>query len=94
MRVPGRFEEHECTFITWPCENTELDQNFDVIFGNSILHHLDSENAANSLHNLLNKNGRFLFLEPLGYNPLILPIILSALSFQFIFPSFLSIFFA
>ena len=24
-RVPGRFEEHECTFITWPCENSDLE---------------------------------------------------------------------
>jgi len=26
MRVPGRFEEHECTFITWPCF-TDLEIN-------------------------------------------------------------------
>ncbi|SVB09299.1 uncharacterized protein METZ01_LOCUS162153, partial [marine metagenome] len=24
-RVPGRFEEHECTFITWPCANSDLE---------------------------------------------------------------------
>ena len=27
MKVPGRFEEHECTFITWPCF-TDLEINF------------------------------------------------------------------
>ncbi len=27
MRVPGRFEEHECTFITWPCF-TDLEINY------------------------------------------------------------------
>ena len=27
MRTPGRFEEHECTFITWPCF-TDLEINF------------------------------------------------------------------
>ena len=26
MRVPGRFEDHECTFITWPCF-TDLEVN-------------------------------------------------------------------
>ena len=26
MRVPGRFEDHECTFITWPCF-TDLEIN-------------------------------------------------------------------
>ena len=24
-RVPGRFEEHECTFITWPCLASDLE---------------------------------------------------------------------
>jgi len=24
-RVPGRFEEHECTFITWPCLSSDLE---------------------------------------------------------------------
>ena len=25
-KVPGRFEKHECTFITWPCEgDSELE---------------------------------------------------------------------
>ena len=34
MRVPGRFEDHECTFITWPC-STDLEiDNFEkeIIF--------------------------------------------------------------
>ena len=25
FKVPGRFEEHECTFITWPCKNSDLE---------------------------------------------------------------------
>ena len=29
-RVPGRFEEHECTFITWPCLSSDLEiANFE-----------------------------------------------------------------
>ena len=24
-RVPGRFEQHECTFITWPCLTSDLE---------------------------------------------------------------------
>ena len=29
-RVPGRFEEHECTFITWPCSSSDLEiANFE-----------------------------------------------------------------
>ena len=29
MRVPGRFEEHECTFITWPCFTDLEIKNFE-----------------------------------------------------------------
>ena len=25
FKVPGRFEEHECTFITWPCSSSDLE---------------------------------------------------------------------
>ena len=29
-QVPGRFEEHECTFITWPCSSSDLEiANFE-----------------------------------------------------------------
>ena len=34
MRVPGRFEIHDCTFITWPCF-TDLEINHfenEIIF--------------------------------------------------------------
>jgi Peptidylarginine deiminase and related enzymes len=29
MKVPGRFEEHECTFITWPCFTDLEIENFE-----------------------------------------------------------------
>jgi len=39
-RVPGRFEEHECTFITWPCLASDLEiANFEketVIFAQKL----------------------------------------------------------
>ncbi|MDC0056947.1 agmatine deiminase family protein [Alphaproteobacteria bacterium] len=25
FKVPGRFEHHECTFITWPCKDSDLE---------------------------------------------------------------------
>lgn len=58
-------------FEVMDCENPKLDQKFDVVFGNSILHHLDSIKARDAISNLLHKSGEFLFLEPMGYNPLI-----------------------
>jgi SAM-dependent methyltransferase len=47
------------------------DNYFDFIFGGAILHHLEFENALNSLSRLLKSDGVALFLEPLGYNPFI-----------------------
>ena len=28
FKVPGRFEKHECTFITWPCKG---DKEIDLL---------------------------------------------------------------
>ena len=40
FKVPGRFEEHECTFITWPCQNSDLEifnyENEIVIFAEKL----------------------------------------------------------
>jgi len=36
FKVPGRFEDHECTFITWPSKDSDLEifnyENEIVIF--------------------------------------------------------------
>ena len=64
----GRYGE---AFIVDDCEALKIDQKFDLIFGSSILHHLDNEKACNSLTSKLNPSGKILFLEPLGKNPLI-----------------------
>ena len=53
------------------CENLKIGEKFDFIFGNSILHHLDNEKACNSMLKTLKPDGKILFLEPLGKNPLI-----------------------
>ena len=40
FKVPGRFEEHECTFITWPCSSSDLEiDNFEketIIFAQKL----------------------------------------------------------
>lgn len=45
--------------------------SFDLILGNSFLHHLAIDDAAKELHRVLKKNGKAVFIEPLAYNPLI-----------------------
>ena len=47
------------------------DESFDLIFGNSVLHHIDIKKAIKEFHHVLKKNGKAVFIEPLAYNPLI-----------------------
>lgn len=45
--------------------------SFDLVYGSGILHHLDIERATTEVVRVLRPGGRAVFLEPLGYNPLI-----------------------
>ena len=40
------------------------DESIDVVFGKTILHHLDLELASNEIFRVLKKTGRAIFLEP------------------------------
>ena len=54
------------------CENTKFEDNkFDLVYGLGILHHLQISKCINEISRILKPNGTFLFLEPLGTNPLI-----------------------
>jgi len=44
------------------------DETFDIVFGHSILHHLDLEVARSNIYRVLKKGGKGVFLEPLGHN--------------------------
>lgn len=46
------------------------DGYFDVVFGNSILHHLDFCRALDEIRRVLKPDGRIVFFEPLGINPI------------------------
>ena len=47
------------------------EQQFDIIFGKSVLHHLDFRNAMQSYRRLLKPGGRLFFSEPNFLNPLV-----------------------
>lgn len=47
------------------------DQQFDIIYGHSVLHHLDLQLAKQHLARVLKPNGFGIFLEPLNYNPIL-----------------------
>ena len=45
------------------------DESFDVVFGSSILHHLDLEPALLEIKRVLKVGGKIVFYEPLDINP-------------------------
>jgi ubiquinone/menaquinone biosynthesis C-methylase UbiE len=47
------------------------DNSFDMVIGNSILHHLDADTALAEVYRVLKPGGRALFSEPLADNPLL-----------------------
>ena len=54
------------------CEETKFDDNkFDLVYGLGILHHLQTSKCINEISRILKPGGMFLFIEPLGTNPLI-----------------------
>ena len=52
-------------------EMTYPDDTFDTIYGSGILHHLDLDRAFGSIADKLKPEGKAVFIEPLGHNPLI-----------------------
>lgn len=46
-------------------------ESFNAVIGAGILHHLIIEKAVCEIHRVLKKNGKILFQEPLGLNPII-----------------------
>lgn len=60
------------TFKKDNAEDLSFPENyFDLIFGNSVLHHVNIEKAAKETYRVLKKGGKAVFIEPLIYNPLI-----------------------
>ena len=64
--------ERNTEFMVMDAENLDFDDNyFDVVCGGGIIHHLDTDAAFSEISRVLKPRGRAVFLEPLGYNPLI-----------------------
>lgn len=59
-------------FLEQDAEAMEFDDNsIDLIFGTSILHHLHLNKAMNEISRVVKPEGKAVFIEPLGHNPLI-----------------------
>jgi SAM-dependent methyltransferase len=64
IKIPNhRFTIMDANHLDFP------DASFDFVFGSGILHHLDFETAVSEIHRVLRKDGKILFSEPLGRNP-------------------------
>lgn len=44
---------------------------FDFVYGNGVLHHVDIELTLEEVKRVLKPNGKAIFIEPLGHNPVI-----------------------
>jgi len=54
------------------CEKTNFQDNqFDIVYGLGILHHLEFSKCLDEISRILKPGGSLLFVEPLGTNPLI-----------------------
>jgi SAM-dependent methyltransferase len=62
-RVKPRFTLMDANDLRFP------DESFDLVFGKAILHHLDLARALSEIRRVLKPQGRFVFTEPLGVNP-------------------------
>jgi SAM-dependent methyltransferase len=60
-------EVRRVTGATIPADAGE----FDLIYGNGVLHHVDLSRAKPELARVLAPNGKGCFIEPLSYNPVI-----------------------
>jgi ubiquinone/menaquinone biosynthesis C-methylase UbiE len=64
--------EVEIDCIVMDAEDLSFDDNsFDRVCGSGILHHLDLKRCYGELQRVIKKDGNGIFIEPLGYNPLI-----------------------
>lgn len=63
---------YDIKYMVMDAEYLEFEENkFDLIFGAAILHHLDLSKSVDEICRVLKKDGRAVFIEPLGLNPFI-----------------------
>lgn len=69
----ARERQPEVTFKIEDAMNMSFpDNHFDVVFGSSILHHLEMDKATKEIFRILRPGGRMIFAEPNMLNPQIL----------------------
>ncbi len=69
----AKYEGTDIQFFQMDAENMYQfnSESFDIVTGKGILHHLDLEKAYSEIARVMRKNGRAIFIEPLGHNIII-----------------------
>jgi ubiquinone/menaquinone biosynthesis C-methylase UbiE len=71
-RKQAKTEKIEIDFRLMNAEHLDLsDESYDIICGTGILHHLNLQNAIHEIRRVLKRDGKAIFIEPLGHNILI-----------------------
>lgn len=66
----ARSENLDYKFLVMDAHKLEFEDNsMDLVYGQAIVHHLDIEIFMREIHRVLKPDGKMLFVEPLGYNP-------------------------
>ena len=69
IKIAKRLENNNINFQVMPGENLEFGSNFfDIIIGNSILHHTELKSSIKEIERVLNHNGSAVFIEPMNEN--------------------------
>lgn len=60
-----------CHYAVADAHHTQFaDNQFDLVYGSGIIHHLDVEDSFREIRRILRPGGKALFMEPLAGNPL------------------------
>ena len=71
-RIIGIDKSKNINFVNDNCEKLSfVSGSFEVVYGSGILHHLKYELALKEISRVLTNNGKIIFIEPLGTNPVI-----------------------
>ena len=66
------YENQKVEFKQDNCENLSLqNESFELVYGTGVLHHLKLDLAIKEIARVLKKDGKIIFVEPLGTNPII-----------------------
>lgn len=73
QKLAQKYKVHtKIKLVESPAEKIPLEnESVDLVFGGNVLHHVDIVKTSKEVRRVLKKGGKAVFIEPLGYNPII-----------------------